>query len=112
MALEARKKHRSLDPAGQSIPARELRRRRGLAAARKDMQQHDLVGVKGAVERIECLVAAEEPDIRPRRQRLIQRARHGTRAAIERDVERGSIRLLRPEPQRRTLSHHRHRPVL
>ncbi len=117
VALEAGEQHlpldpARLDPARLAVPAGELRRRRGLAAAGVGVEKDDPVDIEGAVEGVEGLVAAVEAHIRPRRQFPVERSGPAAAVGLQRDGERGGVRRRRPEAERRPLPHHRHRPVL
>ena len=97
--------------AGGGIPAGELHGRGALALPGVGVQQHDRVGVEGAVQQQEGLVAADEAGVGhvAPQDRV---ALHRVQLRLVRRQARAGCRRRRQQEHGRGLVDHRHEPVL
>jgi hypothetical protein len=100
MLAKGRVDDRTRHAAGKQIPASELSGSRGLADPGFAMQEDDGLGVKGAVQGQQSVVAAVKPQVRWDRQ-------GGGRAS---DVRVADFRLA-DQVQRSGFVRHRHQPI-
>ena len=70
------------------------------------------MSVKGAVEGVERLVAAEEADVGTGGEGPVEGPRFGRQVLTRHGPARPRVILLQREAKRRLLPDHRHRPVL